>query len=54
MEKINKLPLNFFTKFRKNKTTNNIDDNDKIYPIKWSKEVMKGKKEVVVSLSKKK
>ena len=52
MEKINKLPLNFFTKLRKNKTTNNIDD--KVYPIKWSKEVMKGKKEVVVSLSKKK
>ena len=54
MKKINKLPLNFFTKYRTNKTTSNMHDNDKVYPIKWSKEVMKGKKEVVVSLSKKK
>ena len=53
MEKKKTLPNNFFEKYR----TNNVPSKQtevEIYPIKWSKEVMDGKKEVVVSLPKKK
>ena len=50
MDTINKLPLSFFEKSRPKASKNSLDD---IEPIKWSKEVIDGKQEIVVNLPKK-
>ncbi len=49
MENLKKLPISFFEKPRPNSPKNSLKD---IIPIKWSKEVINGKKEVIVSLPK--
>ena len=49
MEKLKRLPISFFEKTRPNAPKNSLDD---VIPIKWSKEVMNGKKKVKVSLPK--
>ncbi len=50
MEKMRKLPLNFFEKSRPSAPKNSLKD---IIPIKWSDDVLSGKKQVIVSLPKK-
>lgn len=42
-----KLPLSFFEKSRPNAPRNSLKD---IIPIKWSKEVIDGEKEIIVNL----
>lgn len=49
MENLKKLPLSFFEKPRPSAPKNSLKD---IIPIKWSKEVLDGKKEIIGSLPK--
>lgn len=51
MEKKKKIPLNFFEKIR---PTTKKDEQTDIEPINWSKEVINGKKEILVTLPKEK
>lgn len=44
------LPKSFFEKVRPQKSDNTREDRDKIVPFLWSKEVLSGRKQVVVSL----
>ena len=50
METIKKLPLSFFEKRRPNAPKNSLKD---IETIKWSKNILNGKKKIIVSLPKK-
>ena len=52
MEFANSLPKDFFTKNRP-KAEPSSDPDDEIIPIKWSKEVLDGKKKAIVKLAKK-
>lgn len=49
MDTIKRLPLSFFEKSRPNAPKNSLKD---IVPIEWSKEVLSGKKKVIVELPK--
>lgn len=49
MEKLKKMSISFFEKPRPNAPKNSLKD---IIPIKWSKKVINGEKEVIVSLPK--
>lgn len=42
-----KFPKNFFTKIRSVSKPANLEENE-VIPIRWSKEVMKGKKKAIV------
>ena len=44
-----KLPLSFFEKPRKNAPKNSLND---VEPIKWSKEVLEEKKQILVTIPK--
>lgn len=56
MDKINKLPSDFFTKTRDSKKVNNEkrqnDDYSKIEEIKWNKDILSGKNKIVGTLPK--
>ena len=56
MDKINKLPKDFFTKTRDSKKVNNEkrqnDDYSKIEEIKWNKDILSGKNKIVGTLPK--
>ena len=51
MDCTRRLPKDFFTKSRPHAKPSN-DPDDKIIPIKWSKEVMDGKRKAIVKLAK--
>lgn len=51
MEFTRRLPKEFFAKVRPHAQPSN-DPDDKIIPIKWSKEVMDGKRKAIVKLAK--
>lgn len=52
MENVRKFPNGFFNTVRPEVTLNKNKD-DKIIPINWSEEVLKGKRKAVVKLAKK-
>lgn len=53
---INKFSSNFFEKSRPNvrEINKKVNPDEKIIPIKWSKDVLDGKKKVKITLSNKK
>lgn len=51
MEYMRRLPKDFFTTVRPAAQPSN-DPDDKIIPIKWSEEVLNGKKKAIVKLAK--
>ena len=50
VDKIKKLPKTFFTKYRDDSKKSKKEDYSKIEEIKWSKDVLSGKRKVVGSL----